>query len=96
MNPNLQKPAPNNTRPNSLVSNTSAHSIDHGPFAIGSQVLVNNYQVTIQSFLAEGGFAHVYTVLCGDRRLVLKRISCPDQTTLRELIQEAEIHVRVS
>jgi AP2-associated kinase len=78
-----------------MASNTSIHSIDHGPFAIGSQIQVNNHLVTIQTFIAEGGFAHVYTVLCGEKRLVLKRISCPDQSTLRELIQEAEIHVRL-
>ena len=43
-----------------------------------------------------GGFAHVYLVSSGNglTKLVLKRISCPDQASLNELIQEAQVHVR--
>jgi AP2-associated kinase len=61
-----------------------------GPFAMGDYVQLKNFNVQIESFLAEGGFAHVYSCIFLGKRAVLKRVSCPDNISLKYLLMEAE------
>jgi hypothetical protein len=42
------------TRPSSQISSISHHNVDTGPFSIGQQILINNFNVIIESFIAEG------------------------------------------
>ena len=44
------------TRPSSQISSISHHNVDTGPFSIGQQILINNFNVIIESFIAEGNF----------------------------------------
>ncbi|KAI8909032.1 kinase-like domain-containing protein [Gorgonomyces haynaldii] len=67
-----------------------------GPLQAGSTVQVRHHTATVESYLAQGGFAHVYAVSLGSRIVVLKRLACPDDATLRELVYEAETHKKVS
>jgi hypothetical protein len=78
------------------VSNLSAPlpSQPEGTLFPGTIINVKQYTVTVQKYLAEGGFAHVYlSLLQNGQTVVLKRLSCPDETTLRHLVAEAETHV---
>ncbi|KAI8899104.1 kinase-like domain-containing protein [Globomyces pollinis-pini] len=90
-------------RPNSFVSNASFQrptsfvaDDQKGPYHVGQILSIKGYEVIIERFLAEGGYAHVYVCTLGDVRLVLKRVSCPDQQSLTLLIQEAETHKKLS
>lgn len=78
-----------------MVSNASITSVMsdfRGPYYPGQKIYINNFEITIEQFIAEGGFAHVYTCLFNDTRLCLKRVSCGDAVTLKDLIKEAETH----
>ncbi|KAF2845875.1 hypothetical protein T440DRAFT_558636 [Plenodomus tracheiphilus IPT5] len=67
-----------------------------GTFAPGTKVQVGNHRVTIDKYLSEGGFAHVYLVRVpkSDQRLpdtaVLKRVACPDKDALANMRTEVE------
>ena len=70
----------------------------------GTQVLVKDVLVTIESYLAQGkvfnagGFAFVYAVkvLATGDYAVLKRIACADEKALRAVVYEAETHKKIS
>lgn len=77
------------------MSSTAVH-ID-GVLTPGTVLYINNHIVTILRYLTEGGFAHIYCASLENSQLVvLKRLSCPDNSTLKELIAEAETHKTVS
>ncbi|KAH9861291.1 hypothetical protein IAQ61_011028 [Plenodomus lingam] len=67
-----------------------------GTFAPGTKVQVGNHRVTIEKYLSEGGFAHVYLVRVpkSEQRLpdtaVLKRVACPDKDALANMRTEVE------
>jgi AP2-associated kinase len=62
-----------------------------------TQIAVNNHMVTIVRYLTEGGFAHIYyAILSTGQPVVLKRLLCEDNVTLKLLIQEAETHKKIS
>ena len=73
------------------VSNAPA-----GTFAPGTKVQVGNHRVTIEKYLSEGGFAHVYLVRVpkSDRSTpetaVLKRVAVPDKDALANMRTEVE------
>ena len=56
-----------------------------GTFAPGTKVQVGNHRVTIEKYLSEGGFAHVYLVRVPKsdsntpETAVLKRVACADK-----------------
>jgi AP2-associated kinase len=78
-----------NSYPNQIP--LSSPSLDlPGPFQVGQQLKVGQQLIQIESFIAEGGFAHVYSCILNQQRIVLKRISCSDKSQLQKLIQEAE------
>ncbi|EGF76260.1 hypothetical protein BATDEDRAFT_92853 [Batrachochytrium dendrobatidis JAM81] len=87
--------------PSRLALNSSLNIDSSGPpgtYPPMTVISLSRLQVTIERFLAEGGFAHVYlAILAGDsQRVVLKRIACSDKASLEELRQEVEIHKQVS
>ncbi|KAH8556313.1 hypothetical protein BGW37DRAFT_472004 [Umbelopsis sp. PMI_123] len=61
-----------------------------GAMAPGTHVVVGRHTVTIQVFLAEGGFAHVYLVRMKEfpDPIVLKRIAVPDTERLKSVEKE--------
>lgn len=67
-----------------------------GTFAPGTKVQVGKYRVTIERYLSEGGFAHVYVVRIpkGSEGLpdigVLKRVAVPDKDALANMRTEVE------
>ncbi|KAJ4361937.1 Ark- serine/threonine protein kinase [Neocucurbitaria cava] len=67
-----------------------------GTFASGTKVQVGNHRVTIEKYLSEGGFAHVYLVRVpkSDGRsaetAVLKRVAVPDKDALANMRTEVE------
>ncbi|KAJ3071614.1 hypothetical protein HDU98_005052 [Podochytrium sp. JEL0797] len=62
-----------------------------GTFLPGTQIQINTNSVTVDRFLAEGGFAHVYLVSTQTgKQVVLKRILCPDATLLDMIRNEIE------
>jgi AP2-associated kinase len=76
-----------------------AHASSQGPpgtFASGTKVQVGSQRVTIDRYLSEGGFAHVYLVRVpkGDHGLpetaVLKRVAVPDKDALANMRTEVE------
>ncbi|KAH6600672.1 hypothetical protein BASA50_002056 [Batrachochytrium salamandrivorans] len=86
-------------RPPSNISMSIDSTTPPGTFPPMTVVKLSRSQVTVERFLAEGGSAHVYLVtMVGDaqQRAVLKRIACPDQTSLKELRQEVDVHKCVS
>ncbi|KAI9315409.1 kinase-like domain-containing protein [Obelidium mucronatum] len=69
----------------------SQPSQPEGTFAPGTPLRINNTGVTVDRFLAEGGFAHVYLVTADSgQRAVLKRTLCPDETVLNMMKSEIE------
>jgi serine/threonine protein kinase len=68
-----------------------------GTLLPNTRITVNNHMVTIVRYLAEGGFAHIYyAMLATGQAVVLKRLLCEDNVTLKILIQEAETHKKIS
>ncbi|KAL1797608.1 hypothetical protein ACET3X_004214 [Alternaria dauci] len=68
-----------------------------GTFAPGTKVQVGNHRVTIEKYLSEGGFAHVYLVRVpkSDNNqtpdtAVLKRVACADKDALANMRTEVE------
>ncbi|KAF2824734.1 Ark1/Prk1 family protein kinase Ppk30 [Ophiobolus disseminans] len=67
-----------------------------GTFASGTKVQVGSHRVTIERYLSEGGFAHVYLVRVPkpDGRTpevaVLKRVAVPDKDALANMRTEVE------
>jgi AP2-associated kinase len=67
-----------------------------GTFASGTKVQVGNHRVTIEKYLSEGGFAHVYLVRVpksdnGTPEIaVLKRVACADKDALANMRTEVE------
>ncbi|KAF2437198.1 hypothetical protein P171DRAFT_425604 [Karstenula rhodostoma CBS 690.94] len=74
----------------------SASNAPPGTFAPGTKVQVGKYRVTIERYLSEGGFAHVYVVRIpkGNEGLpdigVLKRVAVPDKEALANMRTEVE------
>ncbi|KAL5116859.1 Ark- serine/threonine protein kinase [Pleosporales sp. CAS-2024a] len=75
---------------------TPVASAPPGTFAPGTRVQVGSHRVTIERYLSEGGFAHVYlvTVPRPDARApdiaVLKRVAAPDKDALANMRTEVE------
>lgn len=76
-----------------------AHAASNAPagtFAPGTKVQVGNHRVTIEKYLSEGGFAHVYVVRvpAPDSSkysvAVLKRVAVPDKDALASMRTEVE------
>lgn len=75
-----------------------------GTLAPGTVVSVGAYTVTVDRFLSEGGFAHVYLATspvplpvggpAANTQLVLKRIAVPDKPGVAEVGKEVEVMVR--
>ncbi|KAI4628827.1 hypothetical protein J4E83_003380 [Alternaria metachromatica] len=67
-----------------------------GTFAPGTKVQVGNHRVTIEKYLSEGGFAHVYLVRVPKsdngtpETAVLKRVACADKDALANMRTEVE------
>ncbi|KAH6875707.1 kinase-like domain-containing protein [Alternaria rosae] len=67
-----------------------------GTFASGTKVQVGNHRVTIEKYLSEGGFAHVYLVRVPKsdngtpETAVLKRVACADKDALANMRTEVE------
>ncbi|KAJ4361072.1 Ark- serine/threonine protein kinase [Didymosphaeria variabile] len=73
-----------------------ANNAPPGTFTPGTKVQVGNHRVTIERYLSEGGFAHVYVVRIpkGNEGLpdvgVLKRVAVPDKDALANMRTEVE------
>ncbi|KAF2676133.1 hypothetical protein K458DRAFT_322749 [Lentithecium fluviatile CBS 122367] len=74
-------------------------AVSHAPpgtFASGTKVQVGNHRVTIEKYLSEGGFAHVYLVRVPKNNdgtpevAVLKRVAVPDKDALANMRTEVE------
>ncbi|KAG9190887.1 Serine/threonine-protein kinase [Alternaria panax] len=67
-----------------------------GTFAPGTKVQVGSHRVTIEKYLSEGGFAHVYLVRVPKsdngtpETAVLKRVACADKDALANMRTEVE------
>jgi len=66
-----------------------------GTFAPGTKVHVGSHKVTIEKYLSEGGFAHVYVVRVPAAEnkheiAVLKRVAVPDKDALVSMRTEVE------
>lgn len=64
----------------------------------GQVVTVNQYQVQVEKYLSQGGFAHVYLVrtpqpVFGTTHHVLKRIAVANTAMLEEVKKEVDIMV---
>ncbi|KAF8333081.1 kinase-like domain-containing protein [Cantharellus anzutake] len=62
----------------------------------GQVIHVNSYVVTIERYLSQGGFAHVYVVqsqapINGTRQHVLKRIAVSNESMLRDVKKEVDV-----
>ncbi|KAL1600817.1 Ark- serine/threonine protein kinase [Paraconiothyrium brasiliense] len=89
--PSASVPQQHAYRPSAPASNAPP-----GTFAPGTKVQVGNHRVTIERYLSEGGFAHVYVVRIpkGNEGLpdvgVLKRVAVPDKDSLANMRTEVE------
>ncbi|KAF1843002.1 Ark1/Prk1 family protein kinase Ppk30 [Cucurbitaria berberidis CBS 394.84] len=67
-----------------------------GTFTHGTKVQVGSHRVTIEKYLSEGGFAHVYLVRVpksdgrASETAVLKRVAVPDKDALANMRTEVE------
>jgi AP2-associated kinase len=67
-----------------------------GTFTPGTKVQVGSHRVTIEKYLSEGGFAHVYLVRVPKsdngtpETAVLKRVACADKDALANMRTEVE------
>ncbi|KAK5173857.1 Ark- serine/threonine protein kinase [Saxophila tyrrhenica] len=71
-----------------------------GTFLPGTKVQVGSHRVTIEKYLSEGGFAHVYVVRVprdGNKHelAVLKRVAVPDREHLANMRTEVETMKKV-
>ena len=76
------------------------HAAPAGTFLPGTKVHVGNHRVTIDRYLSEGGFAHVYVVTLprpvdGIQKAVLKRVAVPDKDQLSNMRTEVETMKRL-
>jgi AP2-associated kinase len=74
---------------------SAAQTQPPGTFLPGTKVTVGSHRVTIEKYLSEGGFAHVYVVRVPreDNKYelaVLKRVAVPDKSHLAEMRTEVE------
>lgn len=73
----------------------SAVNAPQGTFLPGTKVQVGSHRVTIEKYLSEGGFAHVYVVRVPrdnnkHELAVLKRVAVPDKEHLANMRTEVE------
>lgn len=66
-----------------------------GTFPPGTLITVGAHKCTIERYLSEGGFAHVYLVrlaraVNGSEVAVLKRVAVPDKDALANMRTEVE------
>ena len=79
------------------------HNIPPGTLPPGTIVNVGKYRVTVDRYLSEGGFAHVYLASsatpipagspAATTRHVLKRMAVPDQAGVEEVGKEVKVMV---
>lgn len=79
------------------------HNIPPGTLPPGTIVNVGKYRVTVDRYLSEGGFAHVYLATSATpipegspvatTRHVLKRMAVPDQAGVEEVGKEVKVMV---
>ncbi|CDO73405.1 hypothetical protein BN946_scf185013.g39 [Trametes cinnabarina] len=67
-----------------------------GTLVPGQSITVNKYTVTVERYLSQGGFAHIYLVrtaqpLYNTTHHVLKRIAVPNEAMLSEVKKEVDI-----
>ncbi|KAJ1302825.1 hypothetical protein OPQ81_003130 [Rhizoctonia solani] len=67
-----------------------------GPLQPGQTIKLTQYTVTVERYLSQGGFAHVYLVrtstpVMGTTQHVLKRMAVADVATLSEVRKEVDI-----
>ncbi|EJU02623.1 kinase-like protein, partial [Dacryopinax primogenitus] len=67
-----------------------------GTLQAGQRLKIGEYEVVVERYLAEGGYAHVYLVntsspIKGETRHVLKRIACASDEHLREVGMEVQV-----
>ncbi|QRW22353.1 Serine/threonine-protein kinase [Rhizoctonia solani] len=67
-----------------------------GPLQPGQTIKLTQYTVTVERYLSQGGFAHVYLVrtstpVMGTTQHVLKRMAVADVATLAEVKKEVDI-----
>lgn len=82
------------------------HNIPPGTLPPGTIVNVGKYRVTVDRYLSEGGFAHVYLATSATAipegspsatsRHVLKRMAVPDQAGVEEVGKEVKVMVSLS
>ncbi|KAK9453556.1 hypothetical protein V1511DRAFT_512852 [Dipodascopsis uninucleata] len=75
-------------------------SIPPGTYPPGTALTVGSFSVTIEKYLSEGGFAHVYVVkldrpVDGTNIAVLKRVAVPDKESLGLLRGEVDTMKRL-
>jgi hypothetical protein len=68
---------------------------EKGTYPPGTRISLEQCQVTIKEYLAEGGFSHVYLVFIQPTQdiAVLKRVAAPDSAGVNILKLEIEHHV---
>ncbi|KAK9374672.1 kinase-like domain-containing protein [Lipomyces chichibuensis] len=76
-------------------ANGSGLAIPPGTYPPGTPLIVGSHNVTIERYLSEGGFAHVYVVrldrnVNGTDTAVLKRVAVPDKESLGTLRTEVD------
>lgn len=88
---------PQQQQPNAYLPPAPVPQGPPGTFAPGTKVQVGNHRVTIERYLSEGGFAHVYLVRVpkADQNgtpdvAVLKRVAVPDRDALANMRTEVE------
>lgn len=79
----------------SSASPNPSQQVPHGRIPPGSSVTVGKFKVTIERYLSEGGFAHVYLArakqpIDGHSHVVLKRIAVADKENLATVRTEVE------
>ncbi|EMD42252.1 hypothetical protein CERSUDRAFT_110779 [Gelatoporia subvermispora B] len=77
------------------VQQVSAHQ-NKGTLIPGQVIAVNKYNVQVERYLSQGGFAHVYLVrtatpIFNTTHHVLKRIAVPNESMLSEVKKEVDI-----
>ncbi|KAK9238070.1 hypothetical protein V1525DRAFT_402347 [Lipomyces kononenkoae] len=77
------------------ANGSSGVVIPPGTYLPGTPLVVGSHNVTIERYLSEGGFAHVYVVrldrkVNGTEAAVLKRVAVPDKESLGTLRTEVD------
>ena len=77
------------------LNNSQKIVSEKGTYPPGTRISLEQCQVTIKEYLAEGGFSHVYLVFIQPSQdiAVLKRIAAPDSAGVHILKLEIEHHV---